>query len=57
MAFVNEEQLRQNLARNLRHLRISRKPYLSQQMLAKNWRLPRRAYPGMKPESACRRPV
>ena len=35
MAFVKEEQLRQNLARNLRHLRISRKPYLSQQMLAK----------------------
>ena len=35
MAFVKEEQLRQNLARNLRHLRISRKPYLTQQMLAK----------------------
>ena len=35
MAFVNEEQLKQNLARNLKHLRISRKPYLSQQMLAK----------------------
>ncbi len=35
MAPVNEEQLKQNLARNLRHLRTCRKPYLSQQMLAK----------------------
>ena len=35
MAIVDEEQLKQNLARNLKHLRISRKPYLSQQMLAK----------------------
>lgn len=35
MAPVNEEQLKQNLARNLRYLRERRKPYLSQQMLAK----------------------
>lgn len=35
MAPVKEDQLKQNLARNLRHLREGRKPYLSQQMLAK----------------------
>lgn len=35
MAPVNEEQLKQTLARNLRYLREGRKPYLSQQMLAR----------------------
>ncbi len=35
MAPVKEDQLKQNLARNLRYLREGRKPYLSQQMLAK----------------------
>ena len=34
MAPVKEDQLKQNLARNLRYLREQRKPYLSQQMLA-----------------------
>ncbi|MFG6320194.1 MAG: helix-turn-helix domain-containing protein [Lachnospiraceae bacterium] len=35
MAPVREDQLKQNFARNLRYLREGRKPYLSQQMLAK----------------------
>ncbi len=35
MAPIKEDQLKQNLARNLRYLREERKPYLSQQMLAK----------------------
>ena len=35
MAPIKESQLKQNLARNLRYLREGRKPYLSQQMLAK----------------------
>lgn len=35
MAPIKEDQLKQNLARNLRYLREGRKPYLSQQMLAK----------------------
>ena len=35
MAPIREDQLKQNLARNLRYLREGRKPYLSQQMLAK----------------------
>ena len=35
MAPIKEEQLKENLARNLRYLREGRKPYLSQQMLAK----------------------
>lgn len=35
MAPMKEEKLKQNLARNLRYLREGRKPYLSQQMLAK----------------------
>lgn len=34
MAPIREDQLKQNLARNLRYLREGRKPYLSQQMLA-----------------------
>lgn len=34
MAPIKEEQLKENLARNLRYLREGRKPYLSQQMLA-----------------------
>lgn len=34
MAPIKEDQLKQNLARNLRYLREERKPYLSQQMLA-----------------------
>ena len=34
MAPMKEDQLKQNLARNLRYLREGRKPYLSQQMLA-----------------------
>jgi len=35
MAPIKEDQLKQNLARNLRYLREGRKPYLSQQRLAK----------------------
>ena len=35
MQLVNEEQLKQNLAKNLRYLRLSRTPPLSQIMLAK----------------------
>lgn len=35
MAPIKEDQLREILARNLRYLRERRKPYLSQQMLAK----------------------
>ena len=35
MAPIKEDQLKQNLAKNLRYLREGRKPYLSQQMLAK----------------------
>lgn len=35
MAPIKEDQLKENLARNLRYLREGRKPYLSQQMLAK----------------------
>ena len=35
MTPIREDQLKQNLARNLRYLREGRKPYLSQQMLAK----------------------
>lgn len=35
MAPIKEEQLKESLARNLRYLREGRKPYLSQQMLAK----------------------
>lgn len=35
MAPINEDQLKQNLSKNLRYLREGRKPYLSQQMLAR----------------------
>lgn len=35
MQTVNEEQLKQNLAKNLRYLRSTRTPPLSQAMLAK----------------------
>ena len=35
MASIKEDQLREIFARNLRYLREGRKPYLSQQMLAK----------------------
>lgn len=34
---VNEERLKNNLAKNIRYLRLMRTPKMSQETLAKNW--------------------
>lgn len=53
MVTVNENCLKQNLARNMRYLRLSRNPAYPRQCLQINWESPKEVSLNMKPLYCC----
>ena len=51
---MDEERLKMNLAKNIRFLRLTHNPRITQAELAKNWVLPKRAFPIMNRPDVCR---